>query len=143
MSLFKFVKKGIRGLAGFATGGIGGALRGLKGPPRTTPKIRPGMAARPGLPAVVRAPPRTLPGAGRVLGRVGTAVTVGGVAASFLAGDDEQPRRRRRMNPCNPKALMRATRRMNAYMKQHKKVESALRKACPPTVRRRVTKKVC
>ena len=142
MSLFKFVKKGVRAIGGFATGGIGGAFAGWKGPPRQAPRMPPRMAARPGLPAVLKAPPRSLPGAGRVLGRVGTAVTVGGVAASLL-GDDEQPRKRRRMNPCNPKALTRATRRMNAYMKQHKKVEQALRRACPPSVRRRVTKKPC
>lgn len=141
MSLFKFVKKGIRGLAGFATGGIGGAIRGIKGPPRMTPPKMSGMP-RGGLPTVLKAPPRTLPGAGRVLGRVGTVVTAGGVAASFLGGDDE-PKKRRRMNPCNAKALNRAARRMNAYMKQHKKVEQALRRACPPSIRRRTTKKPC
>jgi len=154
MSLFKILKKGARAVGGFATQGPIGALQGWKGAPRATPKLAPTrtpvMARQSFLPPVVAGAGRVvLPGAGRIAGTVAkragdivTGATIGNLLPDFWSGDDKK--KRRRMNYCNSKALMRATRRMNGYMKQHKKVEQALRRACPPSVRRKTTaRKVC
>ncbi len=50
---------------------------------------------------------------------------------------DRPRRRRRRINPSNSKALARALRRVNAWDRQRKRVDKALRKACPTPRRRR------
>lgn len=89
--------------------------------------------------------PTVLPGVGQVLRTVGTATVSG---AAFESGRqavqrrgarraDGRPRRRRRINPSNSKALARALRRVNAWDRQRKRVDKALRKACPTPRRRR------
>lgn len=130
MSLFSVIGKIAAPLAkaGVIRGTVGKILGGQK-----SPIIQP--IAKKGLPAVRR----TLPGiGGKVLRGAGgvAAGAVGGAALQRLG----QPakKKRRRMNPCNDKALRRALRRIEAYDRQRKRVDKALRKACPPTRRRTV-----
>lgn len=64
----------------------------------------------------------------------------GNTLPTIYQGSDEPGmgygRRRRHMDPCNHKALMRATRRLVLYRKQNQRVEKALRKAIPASMRR-------
>lgn len=79
-----------------------------------------------------------------LLKRVATGVTTAGVGGAvfgagqrvgqMVLGPDGQPvqRRRRRMNPLNPKALRRATRRLTSFNKISKKTAAELAKLAPP-----------
>lgn len=51
--------------------------------------------------------------------------------------------KRRRMNPLNPKALSRATRRLSGFTRRVKAVEKQLRKLAPPSRRRAPSRKNC
>ena len=72
--------------------------------------------------------------------RTAVAAAAGAVIGEFIDGDGQVVRvrkKRRRMNPGNPKALNRAVRRLSMYHKQNKKVEAQLRKLAPrPRARR-------
>ena len=136
---------GARGFVGklFGSGGksrsadrfrklLGGGGGGKK-PPKM---VLAGPGGKGGLPAVI-------PGAGRKfkkLRRIGGAIAagVGDSIAIDAAGNLIQggQRKRRRMNPCNEKALKRALRRIESFDRLKKRVDKSLRKACPPTRRR-------
>lgn len=132
MSLFSALKIGgsllakagiIRGAAGRILGG------GTKPMQQQLPNI-----PRASVPAIIG---RTLPTIGRNVGRALPGIGVG-VGSAVIANRLGQPqkKKRRRMNPCNDKALKRAIRRVQAYDKQRKMVDKALRTACPPSRRR-------
>jgi len=81
---------------------------------------------------------------GRVI-RAGRAVAAAaGLGAVFEAGGqlfdaatgEPVGRRRRRMNPLNPRALSRATRRLASFNRRSKSVEKQLRKLVPASRRR-------
>ncbi len=109
--------------AGIIRGSLGKLLRkggstGLSGPIapvlRTIPQTMPRL-------------PSTLGGVVRKGGKIamgGAAWEVGSRVAQRFGGDDE-PRRYRRMNTCNMKALKRAVRRINGAAKAYGKVLSA------------------
>lgn len=134
MSLFSVIAKGAKVLAG--AGIIRGKVGQILGGPRSGPKVQmplPGVAGPiAGLPVsrvagtLARRGARAIPG------------IAGGVAAGLALDKFGQPKpkKRRRINPCNDKALRRALRRVEMYDKQRKRVDQALRKACPPSRRR-------
>lgn len=67
----------------------------------------------------------------------GVAAAAAGSVLEGILGPDGVPRaRRRRMNPLNPKALRRATRRLSSFNKMAKKTQSELAKLAPPRPRR-------
>lgn len=162
MSLWSSIKKGVKSVGKFALGAVRGAVSASPvgravsagiAQTRPTRSALPPVMSQSYLPAVVGAgrviaggASRVIAGAGRVItspaGRQVAGGVVGGAAAQYVLDEFGNPvrKKRRRMNPCNSKALNRAARRMNAYMKQHKKVEQALRRACPPSVRRKTTR---
>lgn len=76
--------------------------------------------------------------------RTTAAAAAGAILGEAIDGDGQvvqvvARRKRRRMNPCNPKALNRAVRRLAMYHKQNKKIEVQLRKLAPrPRARRAV-----
>ena len=108
----------IPGPIGGAIGAVGGILAPKR---RPTPEFRlptmPG-GSTPTLHPTSRRPPP--PGA--ALGPVGAMA--------------QQPRKRRRMDPMNVKALRRATRRLAAFDREKKKVEKQLRAIAPKPQRR-------
>jgi len=61
-----------------------------------------------------------------------------GAAGTVLTDENGMPMRarRRRMNPLNPKALRRATRRLSSFNKMAKKTQAELAKLAPPRARR-------
>jgi len=67
---------------------------------------------------------------------VGAGIGTISAALSQFTGFDDVPRRRRRMNPLNPKALRRATRRLASFNKMAKKTQAELAKLAPPRARR-------
>lgn len=165
MSLFSKIFKGLKRVAGPVIGGaIGGPFGAVIGsaiggggpkPQIRTPPIR--QMPLPGIPrtniaGAVGPVIRSLPAIGRVItspaGRrvIGTA---GGIAAGVAAGElfdqfgNPVRKKRRRMNPCNEKALRRAIRRVQAYDRQRKRVDKALKAACPPPRRRARRVKPC
>lgn len=73
--------------------------------------------------------------------RAGAAAAAGAILGETVLDDNGRAvtvrRRYRRMNPCNPKALRRAVRRLSAYHKQNKKIEAQLRKLAPRARARR------
>lgn len=148
MSLFKSIAGAIAPIAGSFLGGpIGGALGTAIGgilAPQTVP--RPAMPRTPGFQAGLP----ILPGAGAV-GRVARSPVIrrgGAEAAGFLGdaaqslfGSDECPKgfhldkktrskcvRNRRMNPMNPRAFRRATRRIKGAKKFAAEVEKVIPK---------------
>ncbi len=68
----------------------------------------------------------------------GAAAAAAGAGLQFALGPDGEliRPRRRRMNPLNPKALRRATRRLSSFNKMAKKTQSELAKLAPPRARR-------
>lgn len=136
MSLFSVIGKviGAGAKAGLIRGTVGKIFGGGRPVqqslpiPRATSTAVLGRVASKGLPAIRR----TIPG------------VVGGLAAGAaldrLTGQPER-KKRRRINPCNDKALRRALRRIEMYDKQRKRVDQALRKACPPSRRRAPSRK--
>ena len=141
MSLFGAIAGIGRVLAGRGVirGTLGKILGGAKKPKQLPlPGVStPPIISRPlttTLPAVVR---RGLPAARRAIGGVAA-----GAVGAAIVGQAIDPRtglpkkKRRRMNPCNDKALRRALRRIEMWDRQRKRVEKALRRACPPSRRR-------
>ena len=130
MSLFGAIGGIVGGLAkrGVIRGTVGKIFGGARPRQMTLP------VGRAGLPAVIR---RQGPMVARKVGRAIPGIA-GGVAAGLALDQFGQPKkkRRRRINPCNDKALKRAIRRVEMYDRQRKKVDQALRKACPPARRR-------
>lgn len=98
--------------------------RGTMAPPVTTGfpefprRVASGVLDAFGVPGVGQLPPgtRVCPNTGRIV------------------------RKRRRINPNNQRALKRALRRIEMWDTQRKRVDRALRKACPTPRRRRTTK---
>jgi len=132
-------------VGGFLTGGAPGAIAGaLGGAGSTLIKTGAGNTVK-GLPTVIKGLPTrvTLPGAGTIGavtgGIAGAIVTSGNGKGQYYVDSNGCTRKRyRKMNYCNPRALNRAARRLSGYMKQHKKVEQALRRSIPQPVRRQV-----
>lgn len=134
---------GILGRALGAIGKLAGRALGIGG--RAAPATTTAVAIR--TPPIVRTPQggggplsRVLSGSGTLAGilggtalggvlGVGTEMAVRGVSG-FL-GPGEAPRRRR-MNPLNPKALRRATRRLSSFNKFAVKTQKELAKLAPP-----------
>ncbi len=138
---------GILGRALGAIGKLAGRALGIGG--RAAPAARTAGTA-----VAVRTPPIVRPAGGPLgssgtLGRVLGAIGTGGLAAGALGGilgvgsemavrgvagflgPGEAPRRRR-MNPLNPKALRRATRRLSSFNKFAVKTQKELAKLAPP-----------
>lgn len=127
---------GVGGVAGRVATAIGAVAAATRKP---TQAGLPGIP-RAGLPARIgRGVGRALPGIGRVAGSA--AIGVG--AAALFNADGTPKKKRRRMNPCNDKALKRALRRIEAYDKVRKRVDASLRKACPPQRRRTTPSRKC
>ncbi len=145
---------------GTAIGGpIGGVIAGQIGKPRapTLPGQFPGQPREPVFPGMGVQPPGFVGAVARIGGtvlrspavRAGAAAAAGAVLGDVLGPGAKVPRlvrldqfgnvirKRRRMNPCNPKALRRAVRRLSMYHKQNKKIEAQLRKLAPPRRARR------
>jgi len=143
-------------IGGLIAGSVGGTRRAPPSRIPGTPPIRPGggfvlerdpMGRRIGVSQSQNIVGLAGPAAGAVI-RAGAAVlrspavkAGAAAAAGAILGDlvlDEGGavvgvrRKRRRMNPCNPKALRRAVRRLSMYHKQNKKIEQQLRKLAPP-----------
>lgn len=138
MSLFGAIGGVLGGLAksGVVRGTLGKIFGGGARKAKQLPL--PGMGAKGGLPAIRGLKPKQL----KRLQRLGGAAAAGiggglliDAAGNLIAGDDARPKRRR-MNYCNDKALRRALRRIEGYDRQRKRVDKALRKACPPQRRR-------
>jgi len=161
MSLWTRFRDTVVGVAkvavGTAIGGpLGGAIAGTIGgngrTPPTLPTRAPGLPQGPVFPGVgatgfVGALPTVIRVGGAVLRspavRAGAAAAAGAILGDTLFDEQGRPvgtrRKRRRMNPCNPKALNRAVRRLSMYHKQNKKIEAQLRKLAPrPRARRAV-----
>jgi len=133
--------------AAIATGAVARRSTGATLPQRRLPgPVMPGVG-QVGFPAQSFVPGAVIPS----VIRAGTAVLKSpavragaAAAAGAILGDTIVPdgnggtvrlvtrRKYRRMNPCNPKALRRAVRRLSAYHKQNKKIEVQLRKLAPP-----------
>jgi len=76
-----------------------------------------------------------LGGAGQLPALMGAADTAGCPKGFHMRKNALLPPkcvRNRRMNPCNARALSKAVRRLNSYTKLNKRIEKAVRKACPP-----------
>lgn len=131
MSLFSVIGAIARPLAksGIIRGSVGKAL-GYRKPVQQS---LPGVVGA-SVPMIMK---RNIPAIGRKVGKALPGIA-GGVAAGLALDRFGQPqkKKRRRINPCNDKALKRAVRRIEMYDKQRKAVDSALRKACPPARRR-------
>ncbi len=97
---FDAIKRIGRGALGFATGGVMGGIAGLAARPQQRFQVP------------------TVGG-----GRIGP-ITRGRVAAQALVPGGVEPfrRKRRRMNPMNKKALTRANRRIDGFVRETKKV---------------------
>lgn len=78
---------------------------------------------------------RGLPAIKRNLPAIG-GVAAGGLAGFGAGGGFGDGKKRRRMNPANGKALTRALRRVESFQKIQKRIEKAMRRACPPARRR-------
>jgi len=148
----------IGGLVKFAAPKIARFLGfGAKSAGRGTmvPSVGPMTSAMAGRPASRSALIARVPGvAGRFLPRIIKAGAAGGIAGTVVSGASQllggaggsvlidaltgEPvqRRRRRMNPLNPKALRRATRRLASFNKMAKKTQSELAKLAPARARR-------
>lgn len=98
-TLGKIAKGAIGGAIGFATGGVGGAIRGS------------GILGGGRMPSAPTFAPPTIGGRIRTAGQ---ALVPGGV--------EPFRKRRRRMNPMNKKALTRANRRIDGFVRETKKV---------------------
>lgn len=86
-----------------------------------------GTVAGSAIPTIARQAGRVLPRAGRVAATIGTGVATVGIADRIFGDDDDgQPRRRRRMNVANVKALRRALRRAEGFEKIARRTVSAL-----------------
>jgi hypothetical protein len=109
--------KVLPGPLGTAAGLVSGVLSPQAPPPQVSPRVLPSGTppfVRPGQGFVQQGPsPRTPT----------SAVGFGPVGA--------RQRKRRRMDPLNPKALRRATRRLAAFNREKAKVEKELRKIAP------------
>lgn len=136
--LSSIVKLGKKVLPSAATllggGGIGSVLTGL-----ATKKAAGGALTK--VPSML---PSVLPGVGKIGGKLGgkagkylpglIGAVGGGVAVDYVLdqfGNPVPKKKRKRINPCNDKALRRALRRIEMYDKQRKRVDKALRSACP------------
>jgi len=96
---FDTLKRIGRGVLGFATGGPVGAATSLFTPPRGIAQNGIPVIAKPGIKAGIQ---RAIPGG----------------ATGLIVGPDGLPmRKRRRMNPGNAKALRRAIRRTDAFVR--------------------------
>lgn len=140
---------GTRGYGGMAVGDpfLGGLFKtigkGLKfagkiipGPLGTAAKLGGGLLA-PGRPQILPPAPSMprMPGVTPFTGPQVFSQQFGPGAGKFGPRVDPRtgmPKRRRRMNPLNPQALSRATRRLAAYQRRNKQVEKQLRKIAPP-----------
>lgn len=138
---------GILGRALGAVGRLAGRALGIGG--RAAPR-----AVGPGTAVAIRTPPIVRPAGGPLgssgtLGRVLGSIATGGAAAGALGGvlgvgtemavrgvagflGPPAAPRRRRMNPLNPKALRRATRRLSSFNKFAVKTQKELAKLAPP-----------
>lgn len=131
----------ILGTIGKIAGVVGAAkAAGKQLPLPGIPQIGGGSVA---LPALGAAGAMALRGAGKVLSSgaargVGGAI-IGGAAAEYVMdkfGNWVPKKKRRKINPCNGRALNRALRRIEQYDKVRKRVDKSLRKACPTPTRR-------
>lgn len=116
--LFKGIGKVAKFVGGVVPGPVGTVLRaggGLLAGPQV---IRPQVPMPQAPPFMQR--PLAPPGGGRIP-----------PGQRHLLPPEARPKRRR-MNPLNPKALSRATRRLAAYQRRNKQVEKQLRKIAPP-----------
>lgn len=129
--IFKSIVKGIGGaVKGFVTGGPLGAITGAVGAVAKRP-----TPTQPQLPPMLQLPVATQAG---FVGGIGTAIRVGSkILPPLLAGKEALDlagglfgrggaRKRRTMNHLNPKALTRATRRVEGFVKKARKAVSPL-----------------
>jgi len=131
--LFGFLGKAIGSVAKTAFGmspvGIAaGAIAKAAKPSATPPFTMPGGGG--GIPSQFIQQQVPTPGVRGAAQRL-----IPGGATGFQAA----PKKRRRMNPLNVKALRRSTRRLSAFQREAKKVEKELRKLAPPARRRSST----
>jgi hypothetical protein len=127
-NFFKKIGKGITGaIGGFISGGPVGAIKGALGGIIGKPATSTGMAITPTMP---------ISQAG-IVSTIGTAVRVGAkILPPLLAGKEVldltgglfggRNGKRRTMNHLNPKALARATRRVEGFVKKARKAVSPL-----------------
>lgn len=138
---------GILGRALGAIGKLAGRALGIGG--RAAPAATTTAVARVARTAPIVRPAGGPLGSSGTLGRVLGSIATGGLAAGALGGllgggaemvtrgvagflgPGEAPRRRR-MNPLNPKALRRATRRLSSFNKFAVKTQKELAKLAPP-----------
>jgi len=158
MSLWTKFRDTITGAAKVAIGtAIGGPIGGLIGSTLGKSRQRvpiltyptPGVGSQQLFPAaagqvIFRGLPPLIKAGVKILKKPAVAGGIGGAVGSVVANIFDEDgnivgtrRRRRRMNPCNPKALRRAVRRLSMYHKQNKKIEAQLRKLAPRPARRR------
>lgn len=104
--LFGFLGKVAKGVLGVAGGLLPGPIGGI---------ARLGSRLLGGRPSVRQAP-QAFPG-GIAISRMGPISTLAAGARGLAAGPGGMTRRRRRMNPGNAKALRRAIRRTDAFVK--------------------------
>jgi len=135
---------GLFGSLGKLVGKVGGLIPGPIGTIATIIGGAGGGGGSRGGGGTVGTPPFTMPGgSGIISSRLQERVPVPGIvgAAQRLipggqTGFTTRPKKRRRMDPLNVKALRRSTRRLAAFQREAKKVEKELRKLAPPARRR-------
>lgn len=143
MSLLSLIGRGVS-VASSLLGKTANPLKGFGksvGIPGLGKQIATGAVSAAALPAILKGAPAAMPGGAGIGGALrGLAGSLAGGAAVggalSLLNSDGTRKKRRRINPCNDKALRRALRRIEAYDRTRKRVDKSLRKACPTPTRR-------
>lgn len=137
MSLLSKIFKPLAKVASFIPGPLGALAKVAVGIGAVTGAAKVAKPILTGIPPI-RSAGRgltVLPGVGAV-GKL-AAPALAGAAGAFLFDQFGNPvkKKRRRMNPCNGRALSRALRRIEGYDKVRKRVDKSLRRAAPRSCR--------